>query len=43
MDEVEQGFIVNYFLFKGWGNTGITAELQSKLHSSVISNSTVKR
>jgi transposase len=43
LHEVEQTFIVKYFLLKEWGNKGTTAELQSALHSSAISNSTVKR
>jgi transposase len=43
MDEVEQRFVVKYFFFKGWGNKKITAELQTTLHDSALSNSTVKR
>jgi hypothetical protein len=42
MDEVEHRFIAKYFFPKRWGNKKITAELQSTLHSSAISNSTVK-
>jgi hypothetical protein len=43
MDEVEERFIVEYFVLKGWGDKRITAELQSILHSSALSNSIVKR
>jgi transposase len=43
MDEVEQRFVVKYFFIKGWSNKKITAELQTTLHDSALSSSTVKR
>jgi transposase len=43
LDDVKQRFIVKYFFLMGWDSKRITAELQSTLHPSAISNSTVRR
>jgi transposase len=43
MDEVEQRFVVKYFVIKGWDDKKINVELQTTFHDSALSSSTAKK